>query len=175
MPRPRLRSLLSTRRRISNVLMSRLVRLTSRCVAKLGVHAAEKDRSRPLRAGRQPHRHAVAQMNAVNVGLLHIGANPQAIRINERHDGLRRVHHFALERRPDIHDAVNGRADLGVSQNAPAPSASARPPPPVGGDSPATGFRRTAICSALERASATAARCASTCLRSVSTCALAAS
>ena len=68
--------------------MSRLVRLTSRCVANDGVGAAIEDGALALVAGRQPHGQRVAEPNAIDVGFLDVGADPQIVGIDQRHQRL---------------------------------------------------------------------------------------
>ena len=90
MPTASRRSALSTRSRTSNVLMSRLVRLTSRCVANAGVDAAIEHRALALDAGRQADRELVAEADAIDVGLFDVGADPEIVGIDQRDDRLAR-------------------------------------------------------------------------------------
>ena len=70
--------------------MSRLVRLTSRWVANAGVDAAVEHRALALVARRQPHGQRVADAHAIDVGLLDVGADPQIVGVDQRHDRLAR-------------------------------------------------------------------------------------
>src|SRR6478672_9009874 len=99
MPTARRRSLLSQRSLISNVLMSRLVRLTSRCVAKLRVDATVEHDAVELSARCEANRQMVADLHAIDVRLLEIRANPQIIGIDQRDDRLSGIHDFAFARR----------------------------------------------------------------------------
>ena len=165
MPTARPPVALSTRRRISKVLMSRLVRLTSRCVAKPASTPRIEDGARPLGPGGQAHRQLVAEADAVDVGLLDVGAHPEIVRVDQRHDRLARAHDLAGPRGAHVHDAVDRGVDLRVAEPHVGLVASARSRRPAGaGWSSQLAARFIAICSAFARASATVARCASTCL-----------
>ena len=174
MPTASRRSVLSTRSRISNVLMSRLVRLTSRCVANAGVDAAVEDGALALGAGRQPHRQRVADAHAIDVALLDVGADPQIVGVDQRDDRLARVDDLADARGAHVDDAVDRRVDLGVARAGRRPSRCCADAAACMCSLVCTWLRRTAICSAFERASATVARCASTCFFSASSFAWAA-
>ena len=82
----------------------------------IGVHAAIKHRAFAHRAGGQLHRQCVAETNAVNVALLHIGAHPKIILVDERDDRLAGIHDFAFQGRAGVNDPVDRRFDFGVTQ-----------------------------------------------------------
>src|SRR5579863_4538162 len=82
----------------------------------VGIGAAIEDRPGTLHAGGETHAHLVAQPYAVDVSLLHVGAHPEVVGVDERNDRLRGIHHFPLQGGAYVHDAVDGRMDFGVAQ-----------------------------------------------------------
>jgi hypothetical protein len=96
--------------------MSRLVRLTSRWVAKPA--STPRKKTTPLRVspdGRRTVR-GVADANALDVAFFDIGAHPQVVGIDEREKRLARRHHFALAHRTHVHDSLGGRMDFAVRE-----------------------------------------------------------
>ena len=71
-----------------------------------GIDAAEKDRAIPRRAAGEFHGEVVADVNAIDIGFLHIGPHPQIILIDEGDDRLRRVDDFSLQCRAHIDHAI---------------------------------------------------------------------
>ena len=120
MPTASRRSVLSQRSRTSKVLMSRFVRLTSRCVANAGVDAAVEHDAVELGARRQPDVHAIAEAHAIDVGLLDVGAHPEVVGVDQRDDRLPGVDDLAVARGAHVDDAVDRRGDLGVGSRTSA-------------------------------------------------------
>src|SRR5439155_3225328 len=81
-----------------------------------GVGAAVEHRPLALGARGKAHGDLVADAHAIDVALLDVGANPQIVRVDQRHDRLTRHHHFPDARRADVDDARHRRVNLRVAQ-----------------------------------------------------------
>ena len=113
--------------------------------------------------------------DAVDVGLLDVGAHPEVVGVDQRERrGCPGVHVLAARTRAHVHEAVDRRVDLGIGQAHVRLGAAGRRRPPRWCCVACTWLRRTATCSALARARATVARCASTCFLRASSLACAA-
>src|SRR5262249_9720515 len=80
------------------------------------VGAAIEDGALAFLARGQTHHEFVADADAVDVGLLDIGAYPEVVRVDQRYQRLSGVDDFAEPHRADIDDAVDRRVDFGVGQ-----------------------------------------------------------
>src|SRR6185436_20028968 len=58
----------------------------------------------------------VTDTNPVDVSLFDIGANPEVIRIDQRHDGLSKIHDLTHARSTDVHKPGNRSADLRIAK-----------------------------------------------------------
>src|SRR5205814_5922402 len=58
----------------------------------------------------------VADADAIDVGFLDVGAHPQVVRVDQRHDGLAGYHDLADARGTHVDDTVDRRAQLGVAK-----------------------------------------------------------
>ena len=71
---------------MAKVLMSRLVRLTSRCVAKSFSTPLKKTEPSRMLPGGQLHRQRLPELDGVDVGFLDAGAHPQVVDVDDHHD-----------------------------------------------------------------------------------------
>ena len=118
---------------MANVLMSRLVRLTSRCVAKSLSTPLKNTVPSMTVSGGKLHLQLLAEADAIDVAFLDVGLHPQMIDVEHGNDRLARLHHFALARHAHRNDAVDRRVNFRVAEMhvgggfvARAPAAAAR-------------------------------------------------
>ena len=78
------------------VLISRLRRLTSRCVAKSASGDLKKTLPEVIGAARQADPQRVAEADVIGLGFGNRGAHPGIVEIDDGDDGLSGVQHFAL-------------------------------------------------------------------------------
>jgi len=76
------------------VLMSRLRRLTSRCVAKSASADLKKHFARHNRAPGQAHPQRISQPNVFGVSFGNGGANPGITEVHDSHNRLAGIDHF---------------------------------------------------------------------------------
>src|SRR5579872_7033397 len=81
-----------------------------------GVDAAIEHRPFAFHAGRQTDGELLAVRDPIDVGLLDVFPHPEIVRIDQRDDRLSWIHDLARAHGPDVHEAVDGRMELGVPQ-----------------------------------------------------------